>query len=467
MMKKSFSKRMIFIGFGSIGRALMPLLFRHFSLQPSQISIVANDDSGLPIAQDFGATFLLRTLSPQNYVDILAPLIAEDDFVINLSVNISSKDLIQLCDDKKALYIDTSTEAWNEEYIPQALPYGSRTNYRLRENVLNLRLKTKKTSIITHGANPGLISHFLKKALLNLAQDTNLAVEIPTCAEEWALLSQRLNIKAIHVAERDTQVSSIYKSPNEFVNTWSMSGFIFEGLQPAELGWGTHEKHWPNDAYCHETGCQASIFLASPGASVRVRSWTPSFGSIQGFLVTHAESTTIANFLSVKKDGACVYRPTVHYAYCPCPDAIISLYELQAREWVVPQKKRLLMNDIIHGVDELGVLLMGHPKGSYWFGSTLSIEEARSLVPHNSATTLQVACGVLAGILWAIDHPNEGVIEPEDMDHEFILQVASPYLGKVAGYLTSWTPLQNRESLFKEDIDRTDPWQFLNIRVKN
>ena len=56
---------------------------------------------------------------------------------------------------------------------------------------------------------------------------------------------QKLGVKGIHVAERDTQRSKNPKPFDTFVNTWSVDGFISEGLQPAELGWGTHEKKMP------------------------------------------------------------------------------------------------------------------------------------------------------------------------------------------------------------------------------
>lgn len=108
---------------------------------------------------------------------------------------------------------------------------------------------------------------------------------------------------------------------------------------------------------------------------------------------------------------------------------------------------------------------MGHAKGAYWYGSTLSVHEARELVPYNNATSLQVAAGILAGLIWAIKNPNQGIVEPEEMDYQFILDIALPYLGEVGGYYTDWTPLKERERLFKERLDSTDPWQFINIRV--
>ena len=50
------------------------------------------------------------------------------------------------------------------------------------------------------------------------------------------------------------------------------------------------------------------------------------------------------------------------------------------------------MNDeITSGSDILGALLMGHAYNSWWIGSDLTIEESRRLVPHQNATTMQVA----------------------------------------------------------------------------
>ena len=57
--------------------------------------------------------------------------------------------------------------------------------------------------------------------------------------------AQRLGVKGIHIAERDTQRARDPKPRGMFVNTWSVEGFVSEGLQPAELGWGTHEKALP------------------------------------------------------------------------------------------------------------------------------------------------------------------------------------------------------------------------------
>jgi homospermidine synthase len=123
------------------------------------------------------------------------------------------------------------------------------------------------------------------------------------------------------------------------------------------------------------------------------------------------------------------------------------------------------MDDVSKGIDELGVLLAGHKKNAYWYGSQLSVDEARAFAPYNNATSLQVSAAVLAGMVWAMENPNHGITEPEEMDFRRNLQICTPYLGPVVGQYTDWTPLTDRERLFPEDLDQSDPWQFKNVRV--
>jgi homospermidine synthase len=123
------------------------------------------------------------------------------------------------------------------------------------------------------------------------------------------------------------------------------------------------------------------------------------------------------------------------------------------------------MDDISKGIDELGVLLAGHKKNAYWYGSQLSVDEARTLAPYNNATSMQVTIAVLSGMVWAMENPNNGITEPEEMDFRRNLAICMPYLGPVVGQYTDWTPLSDRERLFPEDLDQSDPWQFKNVRV--
>jgi homospermidine synthase len=463
----AFPGTLLMIGFGSIGQGVLPLLLRHLQIDPVQITIITAEPRGHDVAAEYGVRFVQNPLTQTNYRGVLEPHLRRGDFLLNVSVDVSSVALIELCREKGALYLDTCIEPWPGGYTDPGLSPSARSNYGLRESALALRSRYGRgpTAVLTHGANPGLVSHFVKQALIDLAKASRLDSGRPSNRADWARLAQRLAVKVIHVAERDTQVSEIPKEPGEFVNTWSIEGFVSEGSQPAELGWGTHERHFPSDGRRHDFGSDAAIYLLRPGAATRVRSWTPLEGPYHGFLITHGESISIADYLTLKDGDRVLSRPTCHYAYHPCDDAVLSLHEFAGKGFQLQARKRLMMEEICEGIDELGVLLMGPARGVYWYGSRLSIAEARRVAPHNNATSLQVTAAVLAGVVWALEHPRAGIVEPEEMDFGRVLDIARPYLGDIVGIYGDWTPLQNRERLFPEDLDSDDPWQFKNIRV--
>ncbi len=469
----SFPGRLIFIGFGSIGQGVLPLILRHVGgLTRDRITIVTADDAGLECAKEYGIRFIKEPLTRENFRQVLEPLVGRGDFVLNLSVDVSSIALVKLAWERGALYLDTCIEPWPGGYTDPSVSPSRRSNYALREEALALRkLKSqdgtpKPTAVLTHGANPGLVQHFVKQALLNLAADLGIDAGDPKTRADWAALAQSVGVKVVHIAERDNQVPDVPKRMGEFVNTWSVEGFVSEGCQPAEIGWGAHERNFPRDGRKHDFGCGCAIYLMQPGAATRVRTWTPKAGHFHGFLITHGEAISIADYYTVRDGEQVVYRPTVHYAYHPSDSAVMSMHEFAGRNWRLQDDKRILMKEIVPGgIDELGVLLAGHKKNAYWFGSQLSVDEARGLAPYNNATSLQVTVAVLSGLIWAIENPSAGVVEPDEMDFRRNLEICMPYLGPVVGEYTEWHPLHDRQRFFPEDIDTSDPWQFKNVRV--
>ena len=418
----------VMIGFGSIGRGTLPLIERHFNFDRSRFVVIDPDDSHRALLDERGLRFEKAALTRENYREILTPLLSAgggQGFCVNLSVDTSSLDIMELARELGALYIDTVVEPWPGFYFDKSMGPEARTNYALRETVLEARRKNPggTTAVSCCGANPGMVSWFVKQALLNLAQDLGQKHQEPQTREQWADLAHHLGVKGIHIAERDTQRARAPKPQNVFVNTWSVEGFLSEGMQPAELGWGTHEKWQPANTGTHAKGCGAAIYLNQPGANTRVRSWTPTAQAQFGFLVTHNEAISISDYLTVRNDqGEAIYRPTCHYAYHPCNDAVLS--------------------------------------------SQLSVEETRRIAPYQNATGMQVTSAVLAGMVWALENPHAGIVEADEMDFRRCLEVQLPYLGPVIGVYTDWTPLKDRPGFFPEDIDPSDPWQFRNILVR-
>ncbi|HYP63977.1 MAG TPA: saccharopine dehydrogenase NADP-binding domain-containing protein, partial [Acidocella sp.] len=352
-----FSGRLLMLGCGSIGQGVLPLLLRHIDMPRENISILTSDARGSKVAAEFGIREEIIPVTRENIRELISARVGAGDFLLNLSVDISSVALIEICRELGVLYLDTCVEPWAGGYTDLSLSPSLRSNYALRESALALRTDADvPTAVVAHGANPGLVSHFVKQALLNLAADTGLATDVPANRAGWGKLAQKLGVKVIHIAERDTQVANVAKQRGEFVNTWSIDGFVGEGCQPAELGWGTHEKALPADGLRHEFGCGAAIYLNRPGASTRVRTWTPNEGPFHSFLITHNEAISIADYFTVTENGAATYRPTVHYAYHPCDDAVLSVHELAGKNWEMQPSQRLMQDEIVSGIDELGVL---------------------------------------------------------------------------------------------------------------
>ncbi len=462
----------VMIGFGSIGRGTLPLILRHITCDKSKITVIDPEASWNHLLEKQGITHLCEAITKKNYKTILKPLLTSGPgqaLIVNLSVDVGSIDIIKLAHDTNSVCLDTVNEPWPGFYYNTKIDNADRTNYAVREKLLELRrkLKTGPTAVSCCGANPGMVSWLVKQAMLDMARDMKLSVEEPTTRDAWAKLMKKLDVKGIHIAERDTQRAKNPKPRDVFINTWSVDGFISEGLQPAELGWGTHEKKLPYDGRRHDHGCKAAIYLNRAGADTRVRSWVPTAGAHFGLLVTHNEAISISDYFTVRDGKKVKYRPTCHYAYHPSNDAVLSVLEMfgaggkrQSRQHILEE------HEIVDGGDELGVFLYGHKKNAYWYGSKVTIDEARALAPYQNATGMQVTSAVLAGLVWAIENPKMGIVETEEMDFRRCLEVQTPYLGTLKGVYTDWTPLQGRGEFFEEKLDRRDPWQFSNIIIR-
>src|SRR5204863_826400 len=181
-----FPGRILFVGFGSIGQGVLPLILRHIGIAPERLTIVTAEDKGNEEAATYGVKFVKERLTRENYRRVLNPLLGRGDFLINVSVEVSSVALIKLCWEKGAMYLDTCIELWPGGYTDPTVPAARRTNYALREEALALRPGNQRapTAVVTHGANPGLVSHFAKVAMLNIARDSGLTSANPTSRSE-------------------------------------------------------------------------------------------------------------------------------------------------------------------------------------------------------------------------------------------------------------------------------------------
>src|SRR5277367_2337936 len=138
-----FAGRIVFVGFGSIGQGVLPLILRHIGTSADRITIVSAEDAGRAEADQFGVKFVRTALTRDNYRKTLEPLLKEGDFLLNLSVDVSSIALIELARERGALYLDTCIEPWAGGYTDPHATVESRSNYTMRLEALALRGRTQ------------------------------------------------------------------------------------------------------------------------------------------------------------------------------------------------------------------------------------------------------------------------------------------------------------------------------------
>ena len=472
-----FNGRILLLGCGGVAQCTLPLLLRHLDVDPAQITVLDFVDCRKALAPYLarGVKFVRERITPDNCAEELLKHVGPGGLIVDLAWNIDCATLLEFCRQNDVLYVNTSVEVWNPYSEIETKSPPERTLYARHmalRKMVNGWGEPGATAILDHGANPGLVSHFTKMALIDIVQriiaekpdDPRRAViEDALAGAKFNRMAQAAGVKVIHISERDTQISNKRRRGTEFVNTWSVEGFYEEGIAPAEMGWGTHELKLPHDAWQHTAGPRNQICLERFGMNTFVRSRVPS-SEIVGMVIRHGEAFSISEFLTVKgARGKAVYRPTVHYAYLPCEYAVASLDELREQDFVMHEKWRIMRDEIVCGYDELGVLLMGHDFQSWWCGTILDIDEARRLVPGQNATTLQVAASVLSAVSWMIQNPRRGVLLPDQLPHEEILALARPYLGKVVSIPIAWTPVptEDDESALSDEV-----WQFSNFLLE-
>lgn len=476
--KASFAGKVVIIGCGSVSQCTLPILLKETGIAPSRVTVVDFVDNRARIQEHLtqGVTYLQEQITPENYATLLGSLLRSGDLLIDLGWNIETVALLEWCRDNGVLFVNTSVEAWNpyqddERSDPRKYTLYTR-QMELRKMVERWGSNDGPTAIVDHGANPGLVSHFTKHALREISQkvlttkpNDPRAAALASALEksDFRSMAQLTNVQVVHISERDTQTTHAPKRVNEFVNTWSIEGLYEEGIAPAEMGWGTHERTLPHGGYEFEHGPRNAICLSSLGVNTFVRSWVPS-GPIVGMVIRHGEAFGISDRLTVWNGDQAVYRPTVHYVYCPSDAAVASLHELRMRQYELQPQHRILNDEIVGGWDELGVLLMGHDFNAWWTGTVLDIHHARELVPNQNATTVQVAISVVAAALWMFKNPRKGFLLPDDVDDREVLGVAKNYLGRFVSEPVSWNPLRDLDtSLTAYGSQRpaeADMWQF-------
>lgn len=447
-----FKGNIFIIGCGAVAQCTLDLLFKNFDISPTQVCIIDPVDNSAAIAAYIrqGLTFHVTTFDKNNFHTILVKHLKAGDICLDLANRVGTYDVLKWCQYNSVLYLNTCLNEW---------PKTGMSVHQLYESIQELKANqsNKTSAIISIGANPGLISAFTKQALLDFGQYSINAkvshhkeIEHTINSNDFPGLAALLEIKAIHITEKDTQTIKNHVDPKkEFINTWSPVEFIHECVSTTQFAWGTSETMHPANTQIID----GNIFFKTLGMNTYVKSYVPEEDYV-GMAIPHDETYTIADYLSIQRknqegitltvqtleqlaqkntDPLYIYRPTVVFVYDPCDAAKQSLDQLRKNNYIPPEKKRVIKKEIIDGADRLGCLLIS-PHGYWWTGSILSIEQTNKLAPGHNATVMQVAAGVIGGLELMITNPNFVIRFPEYVDHATLLKAAKPYLGTFKSY---------------------------------
>jgi homospermidine synthase len=150
-------------------------------------------------------------------------------------------------------------------------------------------------------------------------------------------------------------------------------------------------------------------------------------------------------------------------------------YEVKEKNNKWHDKVRLLTDDIERGRDELGMCFFLENGNIFWIGSILDINEARDLYDNKineylNATNVQVVGGYFSGFMYLVELANNkmfrGLMCPDDLPHEKIWEISSPFLGPfIFMQVEDWVPHSYKDEYLQE-TKRDKNWQFYNFLVK-
>ena len=463
------------VGCGSIGQAVLPLLVRDLGVRPDRITVVTADGRGRDIAAALGVA-LRRGAADARELPRRARAPA------------SARRL-------PAQPLRRGVRAWS------CCAFASRAGRPLprhRHRAVARRLHRPQpqpgralqpgvsragrwpcarelgpgtpTAVICQGANPGLVSQLVKAGGLELARAVGLEPDEPPrrpragrgCSATWA--SGRSRSPSTTARSAGTP-----KAAGEFVSTWSVDGFLGEGSQPAELGWGT-----ARGCRCRRTAGAARGRRARhlPAAAGRRRARAQLVAGRRAVrrLPDHPHGIALDRRPPDPARGraAIVYRPDRALRLPPLPRFGAVACTSWSAAASTPQPRQRILG-------------AGHRQRPGRARRAAGRASARRLLVRLAAVDRRGARDRAARqrhrapgrgrASWAAwprrsARPALGLVEPEELDFRArARRPPAPTSGRVVGAWSDWTPLTGRGRLFPEALDRSDPWRFANVRV--
>ena len=418
--------QIVFLGFGAVARCLFELIPKkegQWTGLPIVIIDPRKDLSADPIlgntAYTDQITLINESVDRETLEILFDKYILEGSVVFDLSFRVDTAEVIMYCDRRKCIYANTSVDHWNR--AEEDWDGGELEEFSLAFMREGLREKCKgcsTTAILNHGMNPGLVSHYVKHAIRTLYKD-RFGGEA-----SYGEMARKLKVTTIHISERDTQKTNLQVTEKRLINTWSVKGLYDEAIDPVQVSWGSHETWAPSWFDREHLQKYGQLFFPIRGMQMKLKSYEPVGGMLVGTCIPHAESASLSRLIN---HGG--YRISAYYVYNLPDVAKASVHNMENLkddyEYYV-----LKAGDILEGgYDAVGCLIFHGDNEKLWIGAVQPIERAKKFNKEINGTCLQVAVSILSAVKWGLANPSRGVIDPEEVDSDFVLKYCDYWMG--------------------------------------
>ncbi len=255
-----FNERIVMTGFGVVAQATLPMLLKHLRVPLRQITIIdfADREKVLQPWINKRLRFVRERVTPLSLPRLLSTYVGRGGMIIDLAWSIDFFDILAWAHQNEVLYVNASLESWDPTSDMHSKSSLEKSLYVRYQALLPLigRWRNATTAVIDHGANPGLVSHFLKQGLLDIGARSLREDSMTRRQVRWlerliqdadsAHLAGELGVKVIHCSEWDTRRAAKPTRPDEFVATWSVSPIAYAAAECAARGSPKHR----SPAYC-------------------------------------------------------------------------------------------------------------------------------------------------------------------------------------------------------------------------
>lgn len=428
--------KIFMIGCGSSGQGLLELwqILPNNKLKQMDIIIIEPKEIPNEILNKYKTIqHIMGSITKENMEHIFNKFVNENTLVINVSVDVDSLLLMKYSKLKKALYIDSSIEDYEEE-AKKDKPIEHKTLYyrglEAEKKLKKIHSPKSKTILHSHAMNPGLISSFVLYFIdwfVIHNGDSNMKKHLKK--QEFGILAKQIGIDSIHVSELDTQTTNLNYNPKIFYSTWSANGFQEEGRDHVQIV-GSDNIH-KQQLGLHKSKIKPHAFyMEDRGMNVEHDSYILNdkleVVKYKGMMIPHYEPFSLSEHLSYGE-----YCPNIYYVYKPCEIANKSLDKLRKNNYELMPGYVLRGYDIKSGFDAVGATIYLTNGNIYWCGSILEISQTKKLgLKYTGPTCLQITISMTRAIEYLLKHQKDGLITTEEIPYKYMVENCKKYLGQ-------------------------------------